>query len=68
MTKRLGTGATLNVLGITSAQVRECLSAIKEFTESHNMRYTIINAKPMTKEWTDVNTKRISTSNRGSAE
>lgn len=53
MLKRLEIDITLKGLGITEEQLRECLLTLREFTEKENMRYTIINAKPITKEWVD---------------
>ena len=54
MIKRLGIDVTLEGLGMTEAQLREGLLTLPEFTESHGLRYTIANAKPITEEWVDM--------------
>lgn len=54
MLKRLGIDVTLQGLGITEEQLRTCLLTLREFTEKEGLRYTIINAKPMTEEWVDM--------------
>lgn len=54
MLKRLGIDITLKGLGITEEQLRTGLLTAKEFTEKEGIRYTIINAKPMTPEWVDM--------------
>ena len=38
----------------TEEQLRTCLLTLREFTEKEGLRYTIINAKPMTEEWVDM--------------
>ena len=54
MLKRLGIDITLKGLGITEDQLRTCLLTLREFTEREGLRYTIINAKPITPEWVDM--------------
>ena len=54
MLHRLGVDITLNGLGITEEQLRAGLSTLRQFTEEEGLRYTIINAKPMTEEWIDM--------------
>lgn len=54
MLKRLGIDITLKGLGITEDQLRTCLLTLREFTEREGLRYTIINAKPITQEWVDM--------------
>ncbi len=54
MLKRLGIDITLQGLGITEEQLRTSLRQAKDFVTEHNLRYTIIQAKPMTEEWIDM--------------
>jgi len=54
MLQRLGIDITLKGLGITEEQLRTCLLTLREFTEREGLRYTIINAKPITPEWVDM--------------
>ena len=54
MLKRLGVDITLKGLGMTEEQLREGLANADSFTREHGIRYTILNAKPMTSEWIDM--------------
>ncbi|MFQ9717311.1 MAG: iron-containing alcohol dehydrogenase [Blautia sp.] len=54
MLKRLGIDITLKGLDITEEQLRTGLRTAKDFTISHGMRYTILQAKPMTEEWINM--------------
>ena len=54
MLKRLGIDVTLEGLGITEDQLCTGLLTLRDFTEREGLRYTIINAKPITKEWVDM--------------
>ena len=54
MLKRLGIDVTLEGLGITEDQLRTGLLTLADFTEREGLRYTIINAKPITEEWVDM--------------
>ena len=54
MIKRFGIDVSLNALGMSEEQLREGLKTLPEFTESHGLRYTICNAKPITDEWVDM--------------
>ena len=54
MLKRLGIDVTLKGLDITEEQLRTGLLTLRDFTEHEGLRYTIINAKPITGEWGDM--------------
>lgn len=54
MLKRLSIDVTLKGLGISEEQLRTGLLTLREFTEKEGLRYTIINAKPITEEWVDM--------------
>lgn len=54
MIKRFGIDVSLEALDMTEAQLREGLLTLPEFTTSHGLRYTIVNAKPITEEWVDM--------------
>lgn len=54
MLKRLGIDVTLKGLDITEEQLRTGLLTLRDFTEHEGLRYTIINAKPITGEWVDM--------------
>ncbi len=51
MLKRLGIDISLKTLEITEEQLREGLHIAKQFAVEHGIRYTIIQAKPMSEEW-----------------
>lgn len=54
MIKRLGIDVSLTALGLTEDQLREGFKTLRWFTEEEKLRYTIIQAKPITDEWIDM--------------